>query len=131
MNYQNSTASGRVRRSIVLRLPSATDRCRACVPAVLAGIAVAASTADCGPVLFADVDARVIGAAHAGWRRDTADGTHIIEGQEGRARHGRRCAGAREGTAAQGVGMIDHGHACCFRGTGRGASRSGSGGWRR
>ena len=32
------------------------------------GIAIAASTADCGPVLFADVDARVIGAAHAGWK---------------------------------------------------------------
>ena len=27
-----------------------------------------ASTADCGPVLFADAEARVIGAAHAGWK---------------------------------------------------------------
>ena len=25
-------------------------------------------TADCGPVLFADAEARVIGAAHAGWK---------------------------------------------------------------
>jgi YfiH family protein len=32
------------------------------------GLAVGASTADCGPVLFADQEARVIGAAHAGWR---------------------------------------------------------------
>jgi YfiH family protein len=32
------------------------------------GIALGISTADCGPVLFADVQARVIGAAHAGWR---------------------------------------------------------------
>jgi YfiH family protein len=32
------------------------------------GIAIGISTADCGPVLFADSQARVIGAAHAGWR---------------------------------------------------------------
>lgn len=32
------------------------------------GIALAITTADCGPVLFADTQARVIGAAHAGWR---------------------------------------------------------------
>lgn len=32
------------------------------------GIALGISTADCGPVLFADASARVIGAAHSGWR---------------------------------------------------------------
>jgi YfiH family protein len=32
------------------------------------GIAVSASTADCGPVLFADPQGRVVGAAHAGWK---------------------------------------------------------------
>lgn len=32
------------------------------------GIALGISTADCGPVLFADARERVIGAAHAGWR---------------------------------------------------------------
>jgi YfiH family protein len=32
------------------------------------GLAVGVSTADCGPVLFADSEARVIGAAHAGWK---------------------------------------------------------------
>ena len=32
------------------------------------GIALSVLTADCQPVLFADHDARVIGAAHAGWK---------------------------------------------------------------
>jgi YfiH family protein len=32
------------------------------------GLAIGISTADCGPVLFADAAAGVIGAAHAGWR---------------------------------------------------------------
>lgn len=32
------------------------------------GLAVGVSTADCGPLLFADAEAGVVGAAHAGWR---------------------------------------------------------------
>jgi polyphenol oxidase len=32
------------------------------------GLAIGATTADCGPVLFADAQAGVIAAAHAGWR---------------------------------------------------------------
>jgi hypothetical protein len=32
------------------------------------GVALGILTADCAPILFVDPDARVIGAAHAGWR---------------------------------------------------------------
>ena len=32
------------------------------------GLAIGVGSADCGPVLFADAEARVIGAAHAGWK---------------------------------------------------------------
>jgi polyphenol oxidase len=33
-----------------------------------AGLAIGASAADCGPILLVDASARVIGAAHAGWK---------------------------------------------------------------
>ncbi|HLZ03919.1 MAG TPA: peptidoglycan editing factor PgeF [Bradyrhizobium sp.] len=32
------------------------------------GLAIGVTTADCGPILFVDPTARVIGAAHAGWK---------------------------------------------------------------
>ena len=32
------------------------------------GLAIGVTTADCGPVLFVDPNARIIGAAHAGWK---------------------------------------------------------------
>lgn len=48
-----------------LRAPNPkADAMVSCTPGVALGIL----TADCQPVLFADVDAGVIGAAHAGWR---------------------------------------------------------------
>ena len=47
--------------------PEARPRADAIVTKV-AGLAIGVSTADCGPVLFADAQARIIGAAHAGWR---------------------------------------------------------------
>jgi hypothetical protein len=47
--------------------PAARPRADAIVTRV-PRLAIGVSTADCGPVLLADADARVIGAAHAGWR---------------------------------------------------------------
>ncbi|MEZ5813068.1 MAG: peptidoglycan editing factor PgeF [Rhizobiaceae bacterium] len=32
------------------------------------GLAIGVLTADCGPVLFCDAEARIVGAAHAGWK---------------------------------------------------------------
>ncbi|MEA2983685.1 MAG: purine-nucleoside/S-methyl-5-thioadenosine phosphorylase / adenosine deaminase [Alphaproteobacteria bacterium] len=47
----------------------ASDRPRAdAIVTRVPGLAIGVSTADCGPVLLADATARVIGAAHAGWR---------------------------------------------------------------
>lgn len=38
------------------------------VVTAIPGLAVAISTADCVPVLFADSQAKIVGAAHSGWR---------------------------------------------------------------
>jgi YfiH family protein len=54
---------------VIAREPFSGNRPRAdAVVTDRPGIAVGASTADCGPVLFADANAGVVGAAHAGWR---------------------------------------------------------------
>ncbi len=55
--------------AIVVREPFSGERPKAdAIVTDQPGIAVGASSADCGPVLFADAEARVIGAAHAGWK---------------------------------------------------------------
>lgn len=55
--------------AIVVREPFPGERPKAdAVVTDRPGIAVGASSADCGPVLFADPNARVVGAAHAGWK---------------------------------------------------------------
>ncbi len=48
-------------------VPAERPRADALVTAT-PGLALGILTADCAPVLFADVDAGVIGAAHAGWK---------------------------------------------------------------
>ncbi|HEY4191678.1 MAG TPA: peptidoglycan editing factor PgeF [Mesorhizobium sp.] len=54
---------------VVAREPFSGDRPKAdAIVTDRPGIAIGASTADCGPVLFADAQARIIGAAHAGWK---------------------------------------------------------------
>ena len=54
---------------IVVREPFQGDRPKAdALVTDRPGIAIGASSADCGPVLFADAGRRVIGAAHAGWK---------------------------------------------------------------
>jgi polyphenol oxidase len=47
--------------------PGARPRCDALVTTT-PGLALGVTGADCGMILFADVGARVIGAAHAGWK---------------------------------------------------------------
>lgn len=47
--------------------PSAAPRADAIVTST-PGLAICAQAADCGPILFADPHAKVIGAAHAGWK---------------------------------------------------------------
>jgi YfiH family protein len=54
---------------IVAREPFSGERPKAdAIVTDRPGLAIGASTADCGPVLFADSQARIIGAAHAGWK---------------------------------------------------------------
>jgi YfiH family protein len=47
--------------------PDARPRCDGIVTAT-PGLALGVTGADCGMILFADAEARVVGAAHAGWK---------------------------------------------------------------
>jgi polyphenol oxidase len=54
---------------VTVDAPFSADRPRAdAIVTATRGLAIGVVTADCGPVLFSDVDAGVIGAAHAGWQ---------------------------------------------------------------
>ncbi len=63
--------------------------------ATRAGVVCAILTADCLPVLFADLDGKVVGAAHAGWRG-------LAVGVLGETVKAMRAAGAGEITAWMG-----------------------------
>ncbi len=55
--------------TVVARGPFAGERPKAdAIVTDTPGVAIGVVTADCGPILFADGQARVIGAAHAGWK---------------------------------------------------------------
>ena len=55
--------------AIIVREPFAGERPKAdALVTDRPGLALGASAADCGPILFADGEAGVIGAAHAGWK---------------------------------------------------------------
>ena len=63
--------------------PTAPESCSACL------------TADCAPVLFADAEAGVVGAAHAGWRGAVAGVNEAtIEAMEGLGARRERIAAA-------------------------------------
>jgi polyphenol oxidase len=55
--------------AVLIDAPWPSERPRADALVTTArGLAISILTADCAPILFSDADARVIGAAHAGWR---------------------------------------------------------------
>ncbi len=55
--------------ALIVEVPWTGDRPKAdALVTATPGLAIGVLTADCTPVLFADPDAKIIGAAHAGWR---------------------------------------------------------------
>ena len=61
------------------------------------GVALGILTADCAPVLFADPEARIVGAAHAGWRG-------ALDGVLAAAVHAMEALGARRESIVAAVG---------------------------
>jgi YfiH family protein len=72
------------------------------------GIVLGIVTADCGPILFADADAGVIGAAHAGWR-GAVDGVleNTITAMEALGAHRERISAVLGPTIAQASYEVD------------------------
>ncbi len=85
------------------RLPKA-DAVVTCTP----GVVVGALAADCAPVLFADAEARVVAAAHAGWRGAVGgilEATiQAMEGEGAARQRIRACVGPAIGQGAYEVG---------------------------
>lgn len=55
--------------ALIVEAPWIGDRPKAdALVTATPGLAIGILTADCTPVLFADPDAKIVGAAHAGWR---------------------------------------------------------------
>ncbi|MEN3791920.1 peptidoglycan editing factor PgeF [Fulvimarina sp. MAC3] len=58
--------------AVIVEAPFGDERPKAdAVVTKTTGLAVGVVTADCGPILFADSEAGVVGAAHAGWKGAT------------------------------------------------------------
>lgn len=72
------------------------------------GVVLGIVTADCGPILFADAEAGVIGAAHAGWR-GAVDGVleNTIAAMEALGARRERIAAALGPTIAQASYEVD------------------------
>ena len=83
--------------AIVLDAPGAERRSGDALVTAAPGVALGILTADCAPVLLADPEARIVGAAHAGWRG-------ALDGVLGAAVAAMEACGARRGRIVAAVG---------------------------
>ena len=60
------------------------------------GLAIGVGTADCGPILFADGEAGVVGAAHAGWKGALTGVLEATDRGDGKARRDARAHPRRD-----------------------------------